>query len=109
MGSWTHLIRFIAKEDQQVHLGQLVDTSRDAGRDSVDGIEIKAYLIRGSIFDGKVNVGVVYTVERVCPILRCDDWSVFGVIEALKGKLTVDRTDMSRSFSPQYRRQIAII
>lgn len=65
MGNWTHLIRFIAKEDQQVHLGQLVDTSRDVGKDSVDGIEIKAYLIRGSVFDGKIITSVVYTVERV--------------------------------------------
>lgn len=65
MGNWTHLIRFIAKEDQQQHLGQLVDTSRDVGKDSVDGIEIKAYLIRGSIFDGKIITSVVYTVERV--------------------------------------------
>lgn len=65
MGNWTHLIRFIAKEDQQVHLGQLVDTSRDVGKDSVDGVEIKAHLIRGSIFDGKIITSVVYTVERV--------------------------------------------
>ncbi|KAJ2996956.1 hypothetical protein NUW58_g808 [Xylaria curta] len=64
MGNWTHLIRFIAKEDQQVHLGQVVDTSRDVGKDSVDGVEIKAYLVRGSIFDGKIIPGVVYTVER---------------------------------------------
>ncbi|RYC64505.1 hypothetical protein CHU98_g1701 [Xylaria longipes] len=64
MGNWTHLIRFIAKEDQQVHLGQLVDTTRDVGKDSVDGVEIKAYLVRGSIFDGKIITGVVYTVER---------------------------------------------
>ncbi|GAW24025.1 hypothetical protein ANO14919_136040 [Xylariales sp. No.14919] len=79
MGNWTHLIRFIAKEDQQVHLGQLVDTTRDVGTDSVDGIEIKAYLIRGSIFDGRIITGVVYTVERLlspvspseCSYIRC--------------------------------------
>ncbi|KAI1276253.1 5-carboxymethyl-2-hydroxymuconate isomerase [Xylaria sp. FL0933] len=79
MGNWTHLIRFIAKEDQQVHLGQLVDVSRDVGKDSVDGVEIKAYLIRGSIFDGKIITGVVYTVERLlspislseCNYIRC--------------------------------------
>jgi hypothetical protein len=66
MANWTHLIRFIAKEDQQLHLGQLVDTSRDIGKDSVDGVEIKAYLVRGTIFDGKIVKGVTYTVERVC-------------------------------------------
>jgi hypothetical protein len=66
MANWTHLIRFIAKEDHQLHLGQLVDTSRDVGKDSVDGVEIKAYLVRGSVFDGKIVSGVTYTVERVC-------------------------------------------
>ncbi|GAP82629.2 putative fumarylacetoacetate hydrolase [Rosellinia necatrix] len=79
MGNWTHLIRFIAKEDHQLHLGQLVDTSRDVGKDSVDGVEIKAYLIRGTIFDGKIVTGAVYTVERLlspispaeCSYIRC--------------------------------------
>ncbi|KAI1826562.1 5-carboxymethyl-2-hydroxymuconate isomerase [Xylaria intraflava] len=79
MASWTHLIRFVAKEDKQTHLGQLVDTARDAGRDSVDGVEIKAYLIRGSVFDGRIVPGVVYTVDRLlspispaeCNYIRC--------------------------------------
>ncbi|KAI0398035.1 5-carboxymethyl-2-hydroxymuconate isomerase [Xylariaceae sp. FL0594] len=81
MAEWTHLIRFIAKEDQQTHLGQLVDTTRDVGRDSVDGdVEIRAYLIRGTIFDGRIAVPeVVYTVERLlspitpdeCSYIRC--------------------------------------
>jgi len=66
MANWTHLIRFIAKEDQQLHLGQLVDTTRDIGKDSVDGVEIKAYLVRGTIFDGEIVPDVLYTVERVC-------------------------------------------
>lgn len=65
MAPWTHLIRFVAKEDHAVHLGQLVHTSRDVGKDATEGIEIKAYLINGTIFQGNVT-GVVYTVERVC-------------------------------------------
>ncbi|KAH0592481.1 hypothetical protein MHUMG1_09752 [Metarhizium humberi] len=52
MPHWTHLIRFVAVEDDQIHLGQLVDTSRDVGLDSVNGVEIKAYLITGDIFNG---------------------------------------------------------
>ncbi|KAH8204408.1 hypothetical protein TruAng_001459 [Truncatella angustata] len=63
MPEWTHLIRFLAVEDDQVHLGQLVDTTRDAGLDSVDGTEIKAYLINGDIFNGKVTKHV-YTVKK---------------------------------------------
>jgi hypothetical protein len=55
MPSWTHLIRFVAVEDNQSHIGQLVDTNRDAGLDSFQGREIKAYLINGTIFDGEVT------------------------------------------------------
>ncbi len=65
MARWTHLIRFVAKEDLAIHLGQLVDTSRDVGKDTAEGREVKAYHINGSIFDGVVT-SVIYTVERVC-------------------------------------------
>jgi hypothetical protein len=65
MPSWTHLIRFIAVEDNQSHIGQLVDTSRDVGLDSFNGTEIKAYLINGTIFDGQVTKTVL-TVKLVC-------------------------------------------
>ncbi|KAH8548137.1 fumarylacetoacetate hydrolase [Umbelopsis sp. PMI_123] len=37
MMAWTHLIRFIAKEDSKIHFGQLVDTTRDIGLDSLSG------------------------------------------------------------------------
>lgn len=64
MPSWTHLIRFVAREDDQIHLGQLVDTSRDIGLDSIEGNEIKAYLINGDIFHGSVTKHI-YTVSKV--------------------------------------------
>ncbi|KAH7142689.1 5-carboxymethyl-2-hydroxymuconate isomerase [Dactylonectria estremocensis] len=78
MASWTHLIRFIARQDQATHIGQLVDTSRDVGQDIVDGVEIKAYLINGDIFNGTVT-NLIYTVERLlspvsqelCTYIRC--------------------------------------
>ena len=78
MPSATHIIRFVANEDHRVHLGQLVDTSRDIGLDSVDGKEIEAYLINGSIFDGIVT-DKVYTVKHLlspvsmedCNFIRC--------------------------------------
>lgn len=55
MPSWTHLIRFIAVEDGQIHLGQLVDPTRDVGQDSLHGISIHAFVIEGSIYDGRVT------------------------------------------------------
>lgn len=63
MPSWTHLIRFIAVEDSLVHIGQLVDTSRDVGRDSVDGVQIAAYVIDGTIFDGRVTKEIMHVKQ----------------------------------------------
>lgn len=63
MPDWTHLIRFIAVEDSLVHLGQLVDVTRDIGRDSVDGAEIAAYVIEGTIFDGKVTKDILHVKQ----------------------------------------------
>ena len=78
MPSATHIIRFIANEDHRTHIGQLVDTKRDVGLDSVEGKEIKAYLINGSIFNGEVT-DQVYTVKQLlspvsmedCNFIRC--------------------------------------
>lgn len=64
MSKATHIIRFIANEDNRIHLGQLVDTSRDVGLDSFEGKEIKAYLINGSIFQPQVTKHV-YTVKTL--------------------------------------------
>ncbi|KAB8269038.1 hypothetical protein BDV30DRAFT_230131 [Aspergillus minisclerotigenes] len=70
MPSWTHLIRFVAVQDGLVHLGQLVDTSRDVGRDSVDGVEIAAYVIDGTIFDGRVTKEVMHAKQLLSPVSR---------------------------------------
>ncbi|KAH8892626.1 5-carboxymethyl-2-hydroxymuconate isomerase [Thozetella sp. PMI_491] len=72
MARWTHLIRFIAKEDHLVHLGQLVDTTRDVGKDTFEGLEVKAYLINGTIFHGTVT-DVIYTVERLLSPVSAED------------------------------------
>ncbi|KAJ5368567.1 Fumarylacetoacetase C-terminal-like protein [Penicillium cataractarum] len=72
MPSWTHLIRFIAVEDSQVHLGQLVDTTRDVGRDSVHGAEIAAYIVKGTIFDGRVTMEVMHVKQLLSPVSRDD-------------------------------------
>lgn len=79
MSNWTHLIRFVAKEDNQVHLGQLFDTTRDIGLDSVAGVPITAYEIQGTIYNGTVNKSKVFTVETLlspvtkdeCDYIRC--------------------------------------
>ena len=78
MSKPTHIVRFIANEDNRIHIGQLVDTSRDVGLDSLEGKEIKAYLINGSIFSGEVTKEV-YTVKQLlspvsieeCNYIRC--------------------------------------
>ena len=64
MPAWTHLIRFVAAEDGQVHLGQLVDISRDVGIESRDKREIKAFAINGDIFTGELTESVL-TVDHV--------------------------------------------
>jgi hypothetical protein len=64
MQSWTHAIRFIAKEDHQIHIGQLVDTSQDVGIATFEGKEVKAYEINGTLFNGKITKTVL-TVQQV--------------------------------------------
>ena len=68
MPSWSHLIRFVAVEDGCAHLGQLVDTTRDVGEDSVEGVKIQAFAVEGTVFDGQVTQEVL-TVEKVCEVL----------------------------------------
>lgn len=64
----THIVRFVANEDGRIHLGQLVDTSRDIGLDSVEGKEIKAYEINGSIFSGEVTENVLTVKSLLSPV-----------------------------------------
>ncbi|KAL5358316.1 hypothetical protein BJX96DRAFT_173329 [Aspergillus floccosus] len=66
--SWSHVIRFIAIEDNQVHLGQLIDTSRDAGRDSADGVDIAVYVVNGTIFDGQVTEEILHVKTLLSPV-----------------------------------------
>ncbi|KAL2824722.1 hypothetical protein BJY01DRAFT_262862 [Aspergillus pseudoustus] len=70
MPSWTHLVRFIAIEDNHVHLGQLVDTTRDVGRGSVDGVEIAVYVIDGTIFDGRVTEQILHVKTLLSPVSK---------------------------------------
>ncbi|KAE8374195.1 hypothetical protein BDV26DRAFT_300372 [Aspergillus bertholletiae] len=72
MPNWTHLVRFVAREDGQVHLGQLVHTTRDVGQDSVDGKGIAVYLIEGTIFDGHVTEEVMHVKQLLSPISEAE-------------------------------------
>lgn len=63
MPSWTHLVRFVAVEDSKVHLGQLVDTTRDVGRDSANGLKIAVFVIEGTIFDGRVTKEIMHVKQ----------------------------------------------
>ncbi|GAD98468.1 fumarylacetoacetate hydrolase, putative [Paecilomyces variotii No. 5] len=68
--SWTHLIRFIATEDDQIHLGQLVNTARDIGEDTLEGIEVLAYKIDGTCFNGKVTSQILRVKKLLSPISK---------------------------------------
>ncbi|KIV96715.1 hypothetical protein B0A52_01131 [Exophiala mesophila] len=72
MSKATHIIRFIAKEDNKIHLGQLVDTTRDIGLDSLEGKEIKAYLLNGTIFQSQVTPHI-YTVQTLLSPIAKDE------------------------------------
>lgn len=54
--NWTQLVRFLAEEDGQIHLGE-VDAKQypDVGLAAMNGERITAQLINGSIFDGIVT------------------------------------------------------
>src|ERR1700709_2441309 len=76
--SWTHLVRFIAEEDGQIHLGQ-VDAKKwpDIGLAIVEKQRIEALLVKGSVFDGVVGKTILlisqvrggrYSVLRYSPI-----------------------------------------
>lgn len=56
MASWTHLIRFVAQEDGQIHLGQYdANEFPDVGLASFDKKKITAKLIQGGLYHGVVT------------------------------------------------------
>ena len=76
---WTHLIRFVAEEDGQIHLGN-IDAKKypDIGLSTFKGEKVSAQLVSGSAFDGVVT-GKTLTVKQLLspiamhevPIIRC--------------------------------------
>ncbi|KAL2833547.1 hypothetical protein BJY01DRAFT_253436 [Aspergillus pseudoustus] len=67
---WTHLVRFVAVEDNHIHLGQVIDTSRDVGWDAFEGKEIAVYVIDGTIFDGRVTKQIMHVRQLLEPVTR---------------------------------------
>jgi hypothetical protein len=59
--NWTHLVRFLAEEDGQIHLGQ-VDTKKwpDVGLATFKGEKVDARLVTGSIYDGVVTDKIMH-------------------------------------------------
>ena len=58
---WTHLVRFLAEEDGQIHLGQ-VDAKKwpDVGLGTFKGEKIEAKLVTGTIYDGVVTDKIMH-------------------------------------------------
>ncbi|EXJ63543.1 uncharacterized protein A1O5_11304 [Cladophialophora psammophila CBS 110553] len=76
---WTHLIRFIAKEDGRIHLGQInPEKFPDVGLAVFEGKSVDAKVISGSVYDGVVTDRTLHvaqllppvTVEQT-PLIRC--------------------------------------
>ncbi|KAF9786547.1 hypothetical protein IL306_014129 [Fusarium sp. DS 682] len=77
--NWTHLVRFIAEEDGQAHLGHIDNKAwPDIGLSLEKGEKIQAKLVQGCIFDGVVTeksftikqLLAPLTIDQV-PIIRC--------------------------------------
>ncbi|KAK9447019.1 uncharacterized protein V1518DRAFT_422704 [Limtongia smithiae] len=71
--NWTHLIRFIADEDSQTHLGQ-VDATKypDVGLSIFNGEKVEAKLVTGSIFDGVVTDKTMHVQTLLSPVAMED-------------------------------------
>ncbi len=62
---WTHLVRFLAEEDGQIHLGQVYQEKwPDVGLATYNGEKVDVRLINGSIFDGTVT-GTTMHISKV--------------------------------------------
>lgn len=68
--NWTHLVRFLAKEDGQVHLGQ-IDAKQfpDVGTALEKGQSVSAKLVSGGVFDGVVtDKSMIISQVRTPPV-----------------------------------------
>lgn len=70
--SWTHLVRFIADEDNKVHLGQ-IDVSQwpDVGLAIFQGQKVQANVVFGDIFEGRVSDRALHIKQVSCTKQHC--------------------------------------
>lgn len=105
--SWTHLIRFIAKEDGQIHLGQIdSSTHSDVGLAVYEGKEVEAKLVLGSVYDGTVSERTMH-VKQVCP--ASNDSECGGKEERKKSIRRPDSDSLSQLLSPLAPHEVPII
>jgi hypothetical protein len=69
--TWTHLVRFIAEEDNQIHLGN-VDATKypDVGLSTFKGEKVAVNLVTGSAFHGTVTDKIMH-IKQVSLIQHC--------------------------------------
>jgi len=96
---WTRLIRFVAAETSQVHIGQPVDSTLDIGLAFQRKIPIRAYEIIGSTLDPSAQVSnTVLTVkELLAPLAR----EQVGLVRCL-GLNYADHAAESKLALPKY-------
>ncbi|KLO89203.1 bifunctional 4-hydroxyphenylacetate degradation enzyme [Fusarium fujikuroi] len=69
--NWSHLVRFLAEEDGQVHLGQIDHEAwPDVGISLEKGQKIQAKLIQGCVFDGVVTERLLTVKELLAPLAK---------------------------------------
>ena len=67
--AWTHLVRFIAEEDGQIHLGNIdVKKYPDVGLSTYQGEKVTAQLVTGSIYDGVVTDRSMTVQQLLSPV-----------------------------------------
>ncbi|KAL4812580.1 hypothetical protein BDW67DRAFT_178620 [Aspergillus spinulosporus] len=67
--TWTRLIRFIAEEDGQTHLGEVDATQYpDIGLSVVNGERVAVRQVTGCIFDGIVTEKILHVARLLAPI-----------------------------------------
>jgi hypothetical protein len=99
MSKPTHIIRFFAEEDNNEHLGQLVDTTRDIGLDILEGRKVQAYNINGTIFDGEVsNREHILTVKQLLSPIRREQCDYVRCL----GLNYIDHAKVSPSAAPPF-------
>ncbi|EMD40397.1 hypothetical protein CERSUDRAFT_80071 [Gelatoporia subvermispora B] len=97
--AWTRLIRFVAAETAQVHIGEPIDPKLDVGLASVQRKPIKAYEIVGSALSPAAQVTkTVLTVKELLPPLSKEE---IGLVRCL-GLNYADHAAEANLAKPQY-------